>query len=36
VSRRAVVDEVVEEVVVDGDDVEAVELLAVTPRSRRS
>ena len=25
------VDEVVEEVVVDGDDVEAVELLAVTP-----
>jgi len=31
VEAEPVVDEVVEEVVVDGDDVEAVELLAVTP-----
>jgi len=36
VEAEPVVDEVVEEVVTDGDEVEAVDLLAVTPRSRRS
>jgi len=36
VEAEPVVDEVVEEVVIDGDEVTAVDLLAETPRSRRS